>query len=126
MKTYFKAIFMVFLLTFGVNVYASIYNTRSVYYASGNTEGYIVITANANTRAVIDSIYANSDLSTSLLKIYEGNPTYNVVADYDIGTGSLSLGSDNAPVFVGTSGFSIKIGVTSTAKNSLIVNYHRE
>jgi hypothetical protein len=126
MKKSIIAILSVMLLINAGSVFASMYNTQKKYYASGSTEGYVIITANTGTRICIDSILANSDLSTSVLKIYEGNPTQSVVADYDIGTGSVEIGNGMTPVYLGSVGFSVKVGVTSTTKNSVIVNWHRE
>lgn len=108
------------------------------YNASGSTVGAVGETTAggdlgyvANRRIVIDSIWAKSDLSTSVVRIYIGAATgatdnYTQVHDIDLGDATELFQLDGKPLFVGPKDYQMKVDVTSTDKNSISVNWHRE
>lgn len=105
---------------------------ESTYNASGSTEATIGtntgdMKAISNRRCAIWSIMAQSDLSTSVIKIYEGDTTgatdnYSVVATYDLGDASILLDPET-PIHIGETNVQLKVGVTSTTANSLSVGW---
>jgi len=105
---------------------------ESTYNASGSTEATIGtntgdMAAKTGRRIAIWSIMAQSDLSTSVIKIYEGDTTgsttnYSVVATYDLGDASALL-DPNTPIHIGETNVQLKVGVTSTTANSLSVGW---
>jgi hypothetical protein len=109
------------------------YSTAKDYNASGSTEGSVgtstgVMKAVAGRSVAIYNIWAKSDLSTSVVKIYDGDTTgatdnYSVVADFDLGDGSELFEASAYPLYVAPVNTQVKVGVTSTTANTVIVNY---
>ena len=105
----------------------------SEYNSSGDTNA-VVGTYTGDMLAISDrqieiwSIMAKSDLSTSVITISEGSTTgattnYTVVADYDCGDGSILIQGESAPIYVGPRNTQLRVNLTSTAANSLVVGW---
>ena len=108
-------------------------STAKTYSASGSTEGTVgtstgFMAASAGRSVKIWRIIAQSDLSTSIVKIYDGDTTgatdnYTVVATMDLGDATTDWDSNEVPLYIAPINTQVKVGVTSTTANSLIVTW---
>lgn len=89
------------------------------------------ITAVAGRRVMLWSIYGTSDKSGSVITIDQANATgvtgnYTAQATLAVGAASASFGNGMFPVFIGDTGYALRLRLDSTTKNNIIVNYEYE
>jgi len=137
-KRILALLLLISIFTLSVNIFgARQTNCAKTYSASGSTEGSVgtstgVMSAVSGKANKIWKIIAKSDLSTGEIKIYDGSTTgatdnYTQVVSYDIGDESQVIQStDDRPIYVAPENTQVKVGVTSTTANSLIVIWTRD
>jgi hypothetical protein len=120
----------VFLMALSGFCFGDIITTYD-YAGSGSVAATVNIAASSYRSIAIEDIWAMSDLSTSVVKIYIGaaagtTDNYTQILQYDLGDNStLFQNNGKNSLLVLPKNYQARVVVDSTAANSLAVNWQR-
>ena len=122
------------LAVLAVSAFAEKY-TEFEYNASGDTSAEVTLDDQATGRRyVIYNIYADSDLSSSVLAIQKADAagvttsytTVFTLPQTDTSAYTFNYSNNGEPIFIGDPNYRYKVTCSSTTANSLMVTYERK